>query len=230
MTSRTANTTSARVTCLFRNLDDAIRDGVVTRRPRINTQVLFMLVTPRVRGFIHAIEVAVEGTRKPPKIGMISVAMMALCSMGYEINHMVVSGLTREAMAKVWSVIEANTSSIRHTGSVSTILMGRCREHYLQLFDNMHTPISMRTSKDDPVRADRRNEMMKSQYSGTLSDAAPEVDWANVKWDHVSESTLHSCFDPMDAETMRMIEQATSEPQKPWTLPKEDADCAESAW
>ena len=42
---------------------------------------------------------------KQPKVGMKTVAMLAICTDGYAINHRTVVGVTREAMSKLWDLI-----------------------------------------------------------------------------------------------------------------------------
>lgn len=93
---------------------------------------------PQHLGFIDSVRTATSSMMKQP--------VLATCSEG-QLNHRTVVGVSREAITKLWDVMESMSLSCMSTTHRSYVMMGRNSSHYMQLFSNMPTPISMRTSR-----------------------------------------------------------------------------------
>ena len=208
---------------LYSAATDMLVDGTLTQRPDLNPVTVAVLCMPNHLGFVDAIKSSTSSMMRQPKVGMKTVAMLAICTDGYAINHRTVAGVTREAMSKLWDLIESKSLSFMDAQHSRMIMMGRSSTHYLQLFSNMPTPISMRTSRNDPQRTDARNESMKLHYDGTLASALPHIDWENSSWDFVSGPEVYACIEFMDSDAATMVQQATGVEQELWELPAGDA-------
>lgn len=198
---------------------DMVAKGTLTRTPQLNPFTISILSVTMHLGFIDAVTTATSSMMRQPTVGMKTIVMLALCSDGYEINHRVLVGVSREAMMKLWDIMESKSMSFMAETYRHQVMLGRSSSHYFQLFTNMPTPISIRTSKDDPARADARNEHMKSHYEGTLATTLIATDWDTTAWDFESGPEVYLCIEDMDSDAMVMVEQATGVVQSQWYIP-----------
>lgn len=208
---------------LHSTVTEMVNNGSLMRRPSLNPRTMAILSVSMHLGFIDAVSTGTSTMLRQPTVGMATIAMMALCTDGYEINHRTVVGVSREAMGKLWDIIASTSSRFIDRRYREYVLLGRSSSHYMQLFRNMPTPISMRTSRDDPARTDDRNEHMKTHYDGTLASTISDVDWDNAVWDFSSGVEVYSCIEAMDRSSVVMVEQATRLRQSEWQLPDDHA-------
>lgn len=208
---------------LHSTVSEMLANKTLSHRPILNPMTMKILAAPEHLGFMNSLKIETSKMTRPHAVGMVSIALMALCSTGYEINHITVIGISREAMIKLWNIMSSKCSDAIAEDYRRIVMMNRSSLHYMQLFKNLPTPKSMRTSKDDSARTDARNEHMKDHYDGTLATIIDGVDWDNVTWDFTSEPGVHSCVEVMDYNGMVMVEQATGVEQARWQLPEDHA-------